>query len=77
LLLCKLLLLLLLHQYLLLVHELLLMHIIVSVLVRCTMPYVRMPDLLKSLICRVQIVISAGIGRICRVDGVGCHIRAI
>jgi hypothetical protein len=58
---------LLLHQYLLLVH----------ILVRCTVPHIRESDLFECLVCWVRIVISARIGRICRVDCIGCDLRAI
>ncbi len=40
-------------------------------------PYIWMSDLLKSLVRWVRIVISARIGRICRLNGVSCDLRAI
>jgi hypothetical protein len=61
---------------LLLLHELLQL-LLVHVLVQCTVPHIWVSDLFKGLLCRVRIVIAAGISRICRVDGVGRHIRAI
>jgi hypothetical protein len=42
-----------------------------------TVSYIRMSDLFKCLVRRVRIVISARIGRICRVNGVSCDLRAI